>query len=111
MSSIYKINLCGRKVYRKYSGGKKYFGKIISDYDFEANFLKDCFDGDSAGSVLVMCDKPEDGWPARISPGIIKFLCQKQIPFSENTGFWYLLKSMIKNGDFDLNERMVIDNE
>ena len=108
MSDIFATNLCGRKIYRKWNKVEKCFGKIVADCDFETEFT----DKDSdAGSVLVMCDKPTDGWPARVSPDVIKLLRKKKIRFDENSGFWYVFKTSIEDGKFALDKRMVIDNE
>lgn len=110
MSSIYKINLCGRKIYRKENRAKKYFfGTVIADYDFETAFIKA---GDSApGNILIMTNDPNAGWPARLSPNCMTLLSEKKIPFNEMSGLWYLPKALIENGDYALKERMVIDNE
>ena len=112
MSSIYKTNLCGRKVYRKENRTKKYFfGTVIADYDFETAFIKAIFGDSTTGNILIMTNNPSAGWPARLSPNCMTLLSEKKIPFNEMSGLWYLPKALIENGDYALNERMVIDNE
>jgi hypothetical protein len=112
VSSIYKTNLNGRKIYRKESGAKKYFfGTVIADYDFETAFIKTIFGNSTPGNILIMTNDPNAGWPARLSPNCMSLLSEKKIPFNELSGLWYLPKALIENGDYALKERMVIDNE
>ena len=53
--NIYTTNLCGKKLYCEYDGIKKPFGKIVADYPFEREEIKDLLL--ISNSVVVITDK------------------------------------------------------
>jgi hypothetical protein len=101
-------NLCGKNIYYR----QKLFGKIVSDYDFESEEVKKKYGvyGDK-GILLVEVKNPDSGWPVKASSEAYYILRAKRIAFAEDKFCWWLNKTEIKEKDYLLDERKIMDNE
>lgn len=109
MNAVNK-NLNGRKVYLRHK--KTPFGKIVSDYDFESEEVKNAYGVcGSKGTLLVEVRNPTDGWQVRLSSEAYCILRAKRIAFAEDRFCWWMNKREIKEKDYLLDERKTMDNE
>ena len=108
MNAVNK-NLNGKNIYFRHN--KELFGKIVSDYDFESEEVKNAYGTcGEKGILLIMCYNSEYGWPVRASSEAYYVLRDKRIAFAQDKFCWWLKKTDIEE-DYLLDERKTMDNE
>lgn len=111
MSSIFKTNLCGRKVYFESNGKSVLLGTIAIDYGFLEPGCEKMYNSDT---LLVLCDKTSGyGWPIRTDRSVVEIFRQMEKPMNTQMKGWFIDKMQIEKGVYFFKELqpMVMENE